>query len=68
MDKKNLLKIKMLENDIKSYDELANKLGTSRQNIYNKLKGKTKWKYYDIDKLKKILSLTENDISIICFN
>lgn len=61
------IKIKMLENNINNYTELAEKLNTNRQNVYNKLKNRTKWNYNDIQKLIVLLSLTPDDVFEIFF-
>lgn len=62
------IKIKMLENNINNYTELAEKLNTNRQNVYNKLKNRTKWNYNDIQKLIVLLNLTPDDVFEIFFN
>jgi hypothetical protein len=62
------IKIKMLENNINNYTELAKKLNTNRQNVYNKLKNRTKWNYNDIQKLIVLLNLTPDDVFEIFFN
>nr|DAK34325.1 MAG TPA: SOS-response transcriptional repressor [Caudoviricetes sp.] len=61
------IKIKMLENNINNYTELAEKLNTNRQNVYNKLKNRTKWNYNDIQKLIVLLNLTPDDVFEIFF-
>nr|DAX52596.1 MAG TPA: SOS-response transcriptional repressor [Caudoviricetes sp.] len=61
------IKIKMLENNINNYTELAEKLNTNRQNVYNKLKNRTKWNYNDIQKLIVLLNLTSDDVFEIFF-
>jgi len=61
------IKIKMLENNINNYTELAEKLKTNRQNVYNKLKNRTKWNYNDIQKLIVLLNLTPDDVFEIFF-
>lgn len=61
------IKIKMLENNINNYTELAEKLNTNRQNVYNKLKNRTKWNYNDIQKLIFLLNLTPDDVFEIFF-
>ena len=61
------IKIKMLENNINNYTELAEKLKTNRQNVYNKLKNRTKWNYNDIQKLIVLLNLTSDDVFEIFF-
>lgn len=61
------IKIKMLENNINNYTELAEKLNTNRQNVYNKLKNRTKWNYNNIQKLIVLLNLTPDDVFEIFF-
>nr|DAN47255.1 MAG TPA: SOS-response transcriptional repressor [Caudoviricetes sp.] len=61
------IKIKMLENNINNYTELAEKLNTNRQNVYNKLKNRTKWNYNDIQKLIVLLNLTPDEVFEIFF-
>ena len=58
----------MLENKIDNYDQLAEKMGMTKQNVYCKIKEKTNWNIKDLKKLRDILNLTTDDIDKIFFN
>ena len=62
------LRIKMIENDVNSYDELAKKMRMTKQNLHCKMKEKINWNIKDIRKLKDLLNLTAEDINKIFFN
>ena len=68
MINKRLLKIKMLEKKIDNYDQLAEKMGMTKQNLYCKINEKTNWNIKDFKKLKNILNLTADDIDKLFFN
>lgn len=68
MINKRLLKIKMLEKKIDNYDQLAEKMGMTKQNLYCKMNEKTNWNIKDLKKLRDILNLTTDDIDKIFFN
>ena len=68
MTNKRLLKKKILENKIDNYDQLAEKMGMTKQNVYCKIKEKTNWNIKDLKKLRDILNLTTDDIDKIFFN
>ena len=68
MINKRLLKIKMLEKKIDNYEQLAEKMGMTKQNLHCKIKEKINWNIKDIKKLKDLLNLTAEDINKIFFN
>jgi hypothetical protein len=68
MINKRLLKIKMLEKKIDNYEQLAEKMGMTKQNLYCKINEKTNWNIKDLKKLRDILNLTTDDIDKIFFN
>lgn len=68
MTNKRLLKIKMLEKKIDNYDQLAEKMKMTKQNLYCKINEKTNWNIKDLKKLKEILNLTTKDIDEMFFN
>lgn len=68
MTNNKLLKIKMLEADVETFEKLAEKMGMSSQNIYYKVNGKINWSVKDINTMKEILNLNANDIFNIFFN
>lgn len=68
MTNKRLLKIKMLEKKIDNYEQLAEKMEMTKQNLYCKINEKTNWNIKDFKKLKDVLNLTTKDIDEIFFN
>ena len=68
MVNRNLLKIKMLQANIDTFEKLAKRMGFTKESIYYKVSGKINWTVKDIKTIKEILNLNADDILNIFFN
>lgn len=68
MVNRNLLKIKMLQANIDTFEKLAKRMGFTKESIYYKVSGKINWSVKDINVMKEILNLNADDIFNIFFN
>ena len=67
MVNRNLLKIKMLQVNIDTFEKLAKRMGFTKESIYYKVSGKINWSIADIQKLIVLLNLTPDDVFEIFF-
>lgn len=67
MVNRNLLKIKMLQANIDTFEKLAKRMDFTKESIYYKVSGKINWSISDIQKLIVLLSLTPDDVFEIFF-
>lgn len=67
MTNNKLLKIKMLEADLESYEKLAKKMNMTKGNLCNKFNGRCSWTLDNIEKIKEVLNLKDSELIEIFF-
>lgn len=63
-----VLKIKMIEADVETFEKLAEKMGMTKGNLCNKFRGRNNWTLDNIKKIKEILNLKDSELIEIFFN